>query len=347
MNLNPTEFTEKIINWYKSSGRDLPWRKTNDPYCIWISEIMLQQTQVETVKPYYERFIQTFPTALSLAEAPLETVYKLWEGLGYYRRAAHLKEAAQMIRDRFNGRFPNTYTDILSLKGVGSYTASAISSIAFLIPKGVIDGNTLRIISRVLNRQDNIAQEKTKKTYQQIMDQWIVWGNPSDFNQGMMDLGAMICTPKNPSCDQCPVSGLCEGFRQKKQHILPVNIKNRSKTETYYITALIRCKDRYFMVKNEDGLLVNLYGLPQFEVESPLSFEEAFYDTYGTQVRLLEYEKEFKHVFTHKVWHMSLYLGELIGDPKPALEHLYTFEQLSQVPIPTAHKKVLDAAFRA
>ena len=140
MNLNPTEFTEKIINWYKSSGRDLPWRKTNDPYCIWISEIMLQQTQVETVKPYYERFIQTFPTALSLAEAPLETVYKLWEGLGYYRRAAHLKEAAQMIRDRFNGRFPNTYTDILSLKGVGSYTASAISSIAFLIPKGVIDG---------------------------------------------------------------------------------------------------------------------------------------------------------------------------------------------------------------
>ncbi|HIQ99268.1 MAG TPA: A/G-specific adenine glycosylase [Candidatus Scybalocola faecavium] len=338
------DFTQTICRWYKNHGRDLPWRRTRDPYCIWISEIMLQQTQVETVRPYYERFIAAFPDVEALSNASQDQVYKLWEGLGYYRRASHLMEAAKTVMSRYGGRFPQNYEDILSLKGIGAYTASAIASIAFHIPKGVIDGNTLRIISRVLNCQENIGKDATKKLYQKIMDTWIAFGDPSDFNQGMMDLGAMICTPKNPSCHQCPVKDFCQAFAQGTQKLLPVNIKNKNKEDIYLITGILKYKDRYFLIKNQEGLLADLYGFVQYEVESPLSFEEEFYRTYHTGVRLLEYEKEFRHIFSHRVWHMSVYDGELEnGDDARIREHLYTWDQLMALPIPTAHKKILEA----
>lgn len=196
-------FLKALTDWYKASGRDLPWRRTKNPYNIWISEIMLQQTQVDTVKGYYERFIKAFPDTKTLAAAEDDAVFKLWEGLGYYRRAKHLKEAAAYIENENGGIFPNQYETLLKLKGVGNYTASAVASIAYGIPKGVVDGNTLRIISRLYNRQDNIALEKTKKEYQRIMDWMIEDTDASDFNQAMMDLGAMICTPRKPDCGHC------------------------------------------------------------------------------------------------------------------------------------------------
>lgn len=338
-------FNDAITGWYRVNGRDLPWRRTKNPYYIWISEIMLQQTQVETVKPYYERFISRFPTITDLAAAPMDDVFKLWEGLGYYRRASNLKEAAMTVAGSRGGIFPDTYEDIIRLKGIGSYTASAIASIAFSLPHGVIDGNTLRIISRIFNRQDNIAKDSTKKLYQGIMDTLISHGDPSDFNQGMMDLGATVCTPKNADCGHCPVSGFCQAYAAGTVGLLPVNMKNTTKTDIYFITAILRHKDRYLLVKNgRDSLLSNLYGLVQYEVQSPAGFETQFYDQYHTAVRLLEYEKDFRHVFTHRVWHMSVYYGE-IADPKAAgLEHLmYTWEELMELPIPTAHKKILLA----
>ncbi len=341
--LRHKDFVQAIIRWYRVQGRDLPWRRTNDPYAIWISEIMLQQTQVDTVIPYYYRFMEAFPNVYSLAHAPMDEIYKLWEGLGYYRRASHLKEAAAAIVNDFDGEFPHTYKDILSLKGVGPYTASAISSIAFKLPKGVIDGNTLRILSRILNCQENIAKDSTKKLYQEIMDQLIALGDPSDFNQGMMDLGAMICTPKNPACQNCPVRDFCQASQSQTQKLLPVNIKNKNKEDIYFITAILRYKDKYFLIKNKDGLLSGLYGLVQYETESPRGFEDAFYDAYHTSVRLLEYEKEFRHVFSHRVWHMSVYYGEIEGPQNQELaDHLYTYEELQKLPIPTAHKKILD-----
>lgn len=343
--VNIEKFQKKLIKWYETNGRDLPWRHTRDPYAIWVSEIMLQQTQVDTVKPYYIRFLETLPDIASLASADEDTAFKLWEGLGYYRRVRHMQEAAKQIVNNYNGIFPDNYDDILKLKGIGNYTASAISSIAFGQEKGVIDGNTLRILSRIYNRQDNIALEKTKKAYQMLIDQLIKGSNPSMFNQAMMDLGATICIPRKPDCTHCPVETLCEAHRSGTAALLPVNIKNTSKTDVYYITAVLKLKDKFFLIKNEEGLLQNLYGFVQYEVESPLSFEEAFYDQYGLSVRLYEYCKEIKHVFSHRIWHMNVYTGEIIdcgGKANEWTHNLYSEDEVKTLPISTAHRKVFD-----
>lgn len=337
---NIKKFQTNLIEWYKTCGRDLPWRHTKDPYAIWVSEIMLQQTQVDTVKPYFERFIEALPNVNALASADEDTAFKLWEGLGYYRRIRHMQEAAKDIVDHYRGIFPQTYEEILKLKGIGNYTASAISSISFGIEKGVIDGNTLRILSRIYNRQDNIALEKTKKAYQLLMDEMIAGADPSAFNQGMMDLGATVCTPRNPKCDTCPVQSLCEAYTAGTSGILPVNIKNTSKTDIYYITAILKKNNQYFLIKNTEGLLQNLYAFPQYEVESPLSFEEAFYDEYGLNIRLYEYCKEIKHVFSHRIWHMNVYIGEIMDDD--ISEDLYDENALEMLPISTAHRKVYE-----
>lgn len=345
------KFQQNLIEWYKKDGRDLPWRHTHDPYSIWVSEIMLQQTQVDTVKNYYTRFLETLPDIISLANADEDLIFKLWEGLGYYRRVRHMQEAAKQIVSEYGGRFPESYDDIIRLKGIGAYTASAISSIAFGQEKGVVDGNTLRILSRIYNRQDNIAQDKTKKAYQLLMDELILGTDPSMFNQGMMDLGAGICTPKHPNCEHCPVSFFCESHAAGTEGILPVNIKNTSKTDLYYITAILKKDDKFFLVKNKDGLLENLYGFVQYEVESPVSFEETFYEKYGQTVRLYEYCKEIKHVFSHRIWHMNVYLGEIVDGPEISAAsadssaselcaHLYTEAEMAELPMSTAHRKV-------
>ncbi len=343
LTFNDIDFTHSLVQWYGKNARNMPWRETKDPYCIWLSEIMLQQTQVETVKPYYLRFIKELPTVNDLANAPIEQVYKLWEGLGYYRRANHLKEAACTIINDYKGQFPSNYEQLIQLKGIGAYTASAIASIAFNEAKGVVDGNILRIVSRIFNRQDNIAKDTTKKDYQQIMDHWTTLCNPSDFNQGMMDLGATICTPKNPHCENCPIQTFCSAYKEGTQKLLPVNIKNTKKSDLYFITAIIKCGNKYMFIKNKDSLLNDLYGLVQYEVLSPYAFEEQFYDEYHMNVRLLEYETEIKHVFSHRVWHMSIYYGE-ISNPELYGDHcdLYSWEEVQKLPIPTAHKKIFD-----
>lgn len=338
--MNENQLRYDLAAWYNKYKRDLPWRHTSDPYKIWISEIMLQQTQVETVKPYYLNFIEHFPDVQSLACAPMEDLLKQWEGLGYYRRARHLKEAAVMIVETFGGEFPHTYEDILTLKGIGNYTASAISSIAFGIPKGVIDGNTLRILSRIYNRQDNIALDKTRKLYQQLIDHLISPDHPSEFNQGMMDLGATVCTPRKPQCDKCPLQKHCEAYLNGTQGLLPVNLKCTNKTDIYLITAFIKKDNRYLLVKNKPGLLENLYGFVQYEVESPRSFEELFESEFGAPIRLNEYVKEVKHVFSHRIWHMHVYTGNLSHEIKGSL---YTKEEMLSLPISTAHLKVLNA----
>lgn len=342
---NIKTFQKNLIQWYETNGRDLPWRHTKDPYAIWVSEIMLQQTQVDTVKPYYLRFLETLPDIQSLANADEDVAFKLWEGLGYYRRVRHMQEAARQIMEKYDGIFPEKYDDILTLKGIGNYTASAVSSIAFGQEKGVIDGNTLRILSRIYNRQDNIALEKTKKAYQILMDQLIQGCDPSKFNQGMMDLGAGVCTPRKPDCEHCPVKDCCEAFASGTAGILPVNIKNTSKADIYYITAILKKDNKYLLIKNKEGLLQNLYGFVQYEVESPVSFEETFYDNYGISVRLYEYCKEIKHVFSHRIWHMNVYIGEIMNPESELKDHdipLYSEDELAELPISTAHRKVYD-----
>lgn len=342
------ETAEDVTAWYRSHGRDLPWRRTKNPYFIWVSEIMLQQTQVETVKPYYERFITELPTVEALAEADEQKVFKLWEGLGYYRRAAHLQEAARMVVSDFHGRFPDTYEELLKLKGIGMYTASAIASIAFGIPKGVVDGNTLRIIARLFNREDNIALQKTKNTFGEIMDAMIRHSDPSDFNQGMMDLGAMICTPVKPSCDVCPVSDLCEARKHETYGRLPVNNKKINKSVIEYMTVIVKNGDGYFMVRNDSGLLQNLYGFVQYSCDTPSEFENMFFDAYGVRIRLTQYISDIKHVFTHREWRMHVYGGEVAENAEMVNDQdFYKLEEVEKLPVSTAHLKVLKAYLKA
>lgn len=329
---------EKLINWYNLNKRDLPWRKHDDPYAIWISEIMLQQTTTEAVIPYYNRFMKQFPTVHDLAKASLEDIYKQWEGLGYYRRAKHIHETAHIIVEKFHGIFPTRYQDILSLKGVGPYTAGAICSIAYHQEKPAIDGNVLRIIARTHLIQDNIALPQTQKCITNIVQELLKGYDASAFNQGLMDLGATICRPLHPQCDQCPIAPHCQAYASHQQNVLPINIKNIKRKELNYITGIITYNDSYMLIQNKQGLLENLYGCIQYACESPYSFVEEFEKEYGYTLTIDSYIKDIKHIFTHRTWHMHVY--HFILD-KP-IKYLYTHDELLKLPISTAHLKVLQ-----
>ena len=326
-----------LITWYNKNHRHFPWRETANPYYIWISEIMLQQTTTEAVIPYYTRFIETFDTIDKLAKASLEDVYKLWEGLGYYRRAKHIHETAQFICENFDGQFPTTYKDILNLKGIGPYTAGAICSIAYGMSTPAIDGNVLRIISRLYALTDNIALTKTQKKISQIVSELLIGYDASSFNQGLMDLGATICRPLNPQCQNCPIAAFCKAKEIGQQKVLPISIKNIKHKELNYITGIITYQDQYLMIQNPAGLLENLYGFIQYELESPYRFMEEFEKQYHLPLSLVSYHGQVKHVFTHRTWHMHIYHFTL-SHPYNTMYHL---EDISQIPVSTAHLKVL------
>lgn len=326
-----------LITWYNKNHRHFPWRETANPYYIWISEIMLQQTTTEAVIPYYTRFIETFDTIDKLARASLEDVYKLWEGLGYYRRAKHIHETAQFICENFDGQFPTTYKDILNLKGIGPYTAGAICSIAYGMSTPAIDGNVLRIISRLYALKDNIALAKTQKKIAQIVSELLIGYDASAFNQGLMDLGATICRPLNPQCQNCPIVSFCKAKEIGQQKVLPISIKNIKHKELNYITGIITYQDQYLMIQNPAGLLENLYGFIQYELESPYRFMEEFEKQYHLPLSLVSYHGQVKHVFTHRTWHIHIYHFTL-SHPYNTMYHL---EDISQIPVSTAHLKVL------
>ena len=330
---------KKLIQWYKENHRDFPWRQNDDPYRIWISEIMLQQTTTEAVIPYFERFMKVFPDVIALGKAPLDDVYKLWEGLGYYRRAKHLHETALLIKEKYDGHFPRDYQDILSLKGIGQYTAGAISSIAFHQCVPAVDGNVLRIISRLYLLDDNIALNKTQKKIYQIVEKLIQHQDASSFNQGLMDLGAMICRPLHPHCQLCPIQDDCQAYQHHQQDVLPVNIKKIRHQDIHYITGVITYQEKFLLLKNKEGLLENLYGFVQYDLESPYSFVEKFHDEYGQDLQINCFIKDIKHVFTHRTWYMHIYHFELTQE----MAGMYSLEQIAQLPISTAHQKVLKA----
>ena len=330
----------KLIEWYYQNRREFPWRQTTDPYHIWISEIMLQQTTTEAVIPYYENFLRRFPTINDLATSPLEDVYKAWQGLGYYRRAKHIHETAYIIMEKYHGIFPQQYDEIIKLKGIGPYTAGAISSIAFLQPTPAIDGNVLRIMSRQYLIKENIALNKTQKQITKIVQELIQGYDPSAFNQGLMDLGATICRPIHPKCHLCPIQESCQAHQHLQQDVLPILIKNIKHKELHYITGIITYQDRFFMMQNPTGtLLEHLYGFVQYELESPYSFIDEFKRQYNLNLTVTSHIQDIKHVFTHRTWHMHVYHFQL----DTYCQHLYSLSQISDLPLSTAHNKVLQA----
>ncbi len=219
------EFQNQLLYWFERQQRDLPWRQNRDAYRVWVSEIMLQQTRVDTVIPFYERFMERFPTISHLAEADIEEVYKYWEGLGYYSRARNLHSAVKEVQENYSGTVPDTPEEIHKLKGVGPYTAGAILSIAYGVPEPAVDGNVMRVLSRIFLIEEDIMKVKTRKLFEDIIRDIIARQNPSFFNQALMELGALICIPRSPRCAVCPVAAHCRARQEGVQESLPVKKK--------------------------------------------------------------------------------------------------------------------------
>ena len=263
-------FADQLLTWYRDSRADLPWRHYSNPYYIWLSEIMLQQTRVETVIPYYHRFVCAFPTIESLAAAPLEDVLKLWEGLGYYRRAQNLHRAAQIVVDEYDGSLPAEVESLLKLPGIGRYTAGAIASIAFGIAAPALDGNVVRLFARLLDMEDDISLPATAKKLWAIADHWLPAHAPGEYNQALMELGQQICRPRKPHCSRCPIQAHCRAWVAGTQNARPVRPK-RTPTPHYDVSAgLIRDEGERLLIARRplDGLLGGMWEFPGGKVEA-------------------------------------------------------------------------------
>lgn len=256
------------MNWYKDNGRDLPWRQTQDPYVIWLSEVILQQTRVDQGTPYFYRFLDHFPTVSSFAEAQEEDILRLWQGLGYYSRARNMHKAAKMVMDRFGGIFPTEYMDVLTLPGVGEYTAAAISSFSSNADQAVLDGNVFRVLSRYYGIETPINTGAGKKVFQAIATEVLPKGNAAVYNQAIMDFGATVCKPKAPQCDSCVLRLDCVAWFGDSISLLPVKIKSKGSRNRYFHYFILEEENSLLMSKRGEGdVWANLYEFPMLETE--------------------------------------------------------------------------------
>jgi A/G-specific adenine glycosylase len=303
--MRPTDdntFAPALLAWYDRTGTALPWRGVHDPYRVWLSEIMLQQTQIETVKPYYERFLAAYPTVEALAAAPLDDVLKLWEGLGYYSRARNLHRAAQQIAA---GGFPQTVDGLLELSGVGRYTAGAIASIAFGARAPVLDGNVIRVFARLLDLPDDVTQEATKAKLWQVAERWLPPERAGDYNQALMDLGRLICKPRAPLCAECPIWDSCAAFTHRTQAERPVKAA-KATTPHYDVAAGIIWNERAEILIAQrplDGLLGGLWEFPGGKQEPgetlPECLKRELREELAIEVEVGDLFTRVRHGFTH------------------------------------------------
>lgn len=341
------DFQHDLISWYKHEKRDLPWRKDQDPYKIWVSEIMLQQTRVDTVIPYFNAFIGKFPTIEALATADEEEVLKAWEGLGYYSRVRNLHSAVKEVANSYAGVVPNTPEEISKLKGVGPYTKGAILSIAYNIPEPAVDGNVMRVFSRILSIWDNIAKPKTRKIFEEATYNLISKEDPSSFNQAVMELGALICTPTSPSCLLCPVREYCSAFAEGVQAELPVKSKKK-KPRPLQMAAVVLYDDHgrlYIHKRPSTGLLANLWEFPNMEIkaETKESYREQvkqfIKEEYQAEAEISELTGTVEHVFSHLIWNISVFIGKLTTIPSEYLLPV-TEEEMKKYAFPVSHQKI-------
>lgn len=355
-------FRRTLMTWYDQEKRDLPWRRTSNPYHIWISEIMLQQTQVVTVIPYYERFLDWFPKVEDLANAPEEKLLKAWEGLGYYSRVRNMQKAAQQIMTDFDGIFPSTYDDIASLKGIGPYTAGAISSIAFNLPEPAVDGNVMRVMARLFEVDYDIGDPKNRKIFQAIMEILIDPERPGDFNQALMDLGTDIESAKNPRPDESPIRFFNAAYLNGTYHKYPIKLPKKKPKPLEIHAFIIRNQEGELLLeKNIQGrLLAGFWSFPLletsfigkqtslFEDDQSLlenhSQKDSFEEAYACQPTWTERSfKQVKHTFSHQKWTMTLFEGILNKDDLTLNEHLHwvKLDDLNSYPMATPQKKIV------
>ncbi len=315
-----------LVDWYRKGHRELPWRSDPTAYHVWVSEIMLQQTRVEAVKPYYARFLGELPDIRALAETPEDRLLKLWEGLGYYNRVRNMQKAAKVMTERYGGQMPASYEEILALPGIGSYTAGAIGSIAFGLPVAAVDGNVLRVLSRLENCDANIDEPRTKKQAEQALMETIRQmtdaADPSgEFNQAMMELGAMVCVPNGMArCDLCPVADRCAARRRDRIMELPVRKEKRPRRIEKKTILLVVNGSRIAVNKrDQNGLLAGLYEFPGIEGWMTEQEAVAFLEKTGAQPLHVETLPPAKHVFSHIEWHMKGYYVRLAETEQDAL----------------------------
>ena len=300
---------EVLIPWYEAHKRELPWRKDKEPYHVWLSEIMLQQTRVEAVKEYYRRFLTTLPTIADLAEAPEEQILKLWEGLGYYNRVRNLQKAAQTICAEYTGVFPSEYAQIRSLSGIGDYTAGAIASICFDAPTPAVDGNVLRVYSRLLADDANIDLQTTKKRITRKLQETYPQKNPGIATQALMELGATVCVPNGaPRCDVCLVAEICQARKQDTWRNLPVRSEKKKRKIVEKTVFVLLTEDTVALHKRSaSGLLAGMWEFPN--VDAKLDKQEAVTQVTGWQAEPLDLlmQTSYTHIFSHVEWHMTAY----------------------------------------
>jgi A/G-specific adenine glycosylase len=325
----------------------MPWRETKDPYKIWISEIMLQQTQVATVIAYYNRFIDRFPSVESLAQASEDEVFKLWEGLGYYSRARNLMKCAKEVTADFDGIFPSDLKVLKSLPGIGPYTAGALMSIAFNQPFPAVDGNVMRVLARHDHIAEDISQPRSKRIFEEIVLKRIP-EDTSSFNQALMELGALICLPRNPKCEECPVRSTCIAFEKQIQHELPVKTKKTKQKKEKMAFLWIEMNEKILMQKSDStGLLAGLWTLPRLRVEKDENIESviAGYLTTHYQMELIGAEeiKTSMHVFTHKIWEMTLFRITFSQDHLRESENQWlSRDEIKKLALSKAVQKVME-----
>jgi A/G-specific adenine glycosylase len=333
------EFSNSLIKWYLQNKRDLPWRNTVNPYPIWLSEIMLQQTRVAQGLPYFMAFMEAFPTVFDLANAEEEQVLKLWQGLGYYSRARNLHATAKYIATELKGDFPPNYNQLLQLKGVGEYTAAAIASFAYNEPVAVVDGNVFRVLSRYFNMDNDISDGKTKKEFQILAQELLPKDKAALFNQAIMEFGALQCVPKNPNCANCIFASSCAGLQHKKVNILPVKSKKTKVTNKFFNYLILKDIQGNFVVQKREGkgIWENLYEFTLIEtpeMSNEIDFMNQlkatkFYNQLPADISLLNTE-----VIQHKLSHQNLHIQFYILNFNQKIKEAKSLSEIQKLPFP-------------
>ena len=328
-------FSALLLAWYDAHKRVLPFRGTKDPYRIWVSEIMLQQTRTETVAGYYTRFIDRFPDVFALAGAPKEDVLKCWEGLGYYSRARNLHKAAKAVVEQYNGVFPADLDSLRALPGVGDYTAAAVASIAFDLPAPAMDGNLTRVLSRFHGIRQDVDIPAVKRRLADLGREDMPGTRCGDFNQALMDLGATVCTPGTPDCEACPLRPLCNAYHEGDAETLPIKAAAKPPKDVAMAVALITCQGRIWMNQRKETLLKNLWVYHLTENAGNMMDAEKAMGALGIRAVPRGKMGEARHVFTHRIWNMTVYHYE--AESAACREGRFvTLSEMNALPVPTA-----------
>ncbi|MFV0381355.1 MAG: A/G-specific adenine glycosylase [Breznakia sp.] len=338
---NKKAFTQDLLMWYDDNARELPWRSHPTPYHVWVSEIMLQQTRVEAVKAYYQRFLKRFPSMASLALANDDELYKQWEGLGYYNRVRNMKKCAQICVEKYNGTLPATYDELLRLPGIGTYTAGAIASIAYKEVVAAVDGNVLRVFSRLLMSEDDVLKEATKKKFQSIIYEYIPSDRPDAFNQALMEIGALVCVPNAiPRCNICPLMKHCQGYKDGKAQSLPIKkAKKMRKVEKKTILICVYDKQVRLQKRASTGLLADMYEFPSLQ---GFYTKKQLHEKFPKAFKIKKLSRS-KHLFTHIEWQMEGYMIEM-GDAD--MSGLVNYQEMQDCyAVPSAFKEYKDALY--